>query len=303
MAQLEAPDEIKQNNQVISTRIALALQDQLVGNITENLPHICACTYLADEKRRDIYDEKMREYEQCLVQQELERMPSSNPSFHPSMHPSFHPSMHPSFMPSVDPNATLNGTDLSLSLPEPVIESSLPTSSDNNIGSNNNTGSNNSTEKEPIQCDKPESLQTEAIEMAIQNVFASQFKRCFDNPTNKSLNPFDGNSNICTEIGKTTTFQDHNISTSALLTEMKNCGSEALKIAEEYKLDYAIIKSLSDASLSWNWIRCTGNGFDVGYQARKNLNQLFVSSVFDLLFGTVSCSLSHLALLHCRILG
>ena len=282
LAQLEGPEELIQNNKVISTRLALALQEQLVGNITENLPHICACTYLADEMRRDRYDEKMREYEQCLEQQELERMPSSNPSFQPSM--------HPSFMPSVDPNATLNRTDSSL----PVIIESNETKS-----SNNTTGSNNSTKKEPIQCgDKPESLQTQTIEFAIQRVFLSQFKRCAENPTNRSLNPF-GDSAICTEIGKTAAFGDHNISTSDLLMEMKNCGSEALKIAEDYKLSNAIDKSLSDASPSWNWNRCTSRdktkSGDLGYQTRTNLNQLFVSSSFDSLLEL--CNILSLSLI------
>jgi hypothetical protein len=294
LAQLEGPEELVQNNKIMSTRIALALQDELVGNITENLPHICACTYLADEMQRGRYEEKMQEYEQCLEQQELERMPSSNPSFQPSM--------YPTSFPSVDPNATLNRTDSS-SLPV-IIESSTTEPSNNTAG-----GSNNSTKKEPTECIKPKSLQTQTIEFAIQRVFSTQFKRCVENPTNTSPSTLFGNSSICNEIGKATSFGNLDISTSDLLTEMKNCGSEALEIAADYRLSNAIEKGLADASPSWNWNRCTSreekaNNEDIRYQTRKNLNQLFVSFVCDSLSGLCFVlSTNNISCPICRIHG
>lgn len=267
MAQFEGPGEIDHNNDVISTRIALALQDQLVGNITENLPYLCACTYLKEIKKRGIYDEKEAKYEQCLEDQKLQREPST--------YPSFQPSMNPSFIPSMDPNATslaLNGTADSTSI-LPIIEPS-PTIS------TSNTTASNSTKNEPIVCKKPKSLQTETIESAIQEVFESQFKRCEDIPQNTRLNSFD--SDDCYDAFE----DDIELNTTDLLKDMNECGTEALKIADNYKLESVITKSLSDASLSWNWNRCTDNSDDWEQKAAKNLNQIFVSSLFDSLFGT-----------------
>lgn len=267
LAQLEGPGEIDHNNDVISTRIALALQGQLVGNITENLPYLCACTYLKETKKQDVYDEKQANYEQCLKDQALQREPSTYPSLQPSMNPSFIPSMNPN-----STTLTLNGTDSTSILP--VIESSSP------IVSNNTTASNNSTENKPIVCTKPKSLQTETIESAIQEVFESQFKRCEDIPQNTRSNAF--GTGACYDVFEIST----ELNTTDLLKEMNECGIEALKIADDYKLESVITKSLSDASLSWNWNRCTNNSGDLGQKTAKNLNQLFVSSLFDSLFGT-----------------
>ena len=261
LAQLEGPGEIEHNDNVISTRIALALQDELVGNITENLPYLCACTYLKEKEQQWIFDEKKLKYDQCLERQELQRRPSTSPSFQPSM--------HPSFIPSMDPNATtstLNGT-------APILESS-PT-----ITTNNTTASNNSTKNEPIVCTEPKSLQTLTIESAIQEVFESQFKRCEHIPQNISSNPLDTGA-VCDDA-----IEDSiELNTGYLLKEMKKCGSEALEIADDYKLRSVIIKSLSEASLSWNWNRCAASG-DWAQKTKTNLNQLFVSSLVVLLFG------------------
>lgn len=265
MAQLEGPGEIEHNNDVISTRIALALQDQLVGNITENLPYLCACTYLKKTKKQNVYDEKQAKYEQCLVDQALQREPSAYPSFQPSLNPSF-----------MNPNSTtltLNGTADSASILPPTEPS--PT-----ISTSNTTASNNSTTNEPIICKKPKSLQTETIESAIQEVFESQFKRCEDIPQNTRTNAF--GTGACYDVYGDNT----EVNTGDLLKEMSECGTEALKIADDYMLESVITKSLSDASLSWNWNRCTVNSGDLGQKTAKNLNQLFVSSLFDSLFGT-----------------
>lgn len=265
LAQLEGPGEIEHNNDVISTRIALALQDQLVGNITENLPYLCACTYLKETKKQNVYDEKQAKYEQCLVDQALQREPSAYPSFQPSLNPSF-----------MNPNSTtltLNGTADSASILPPTEPS--PT-----ISTSNTTASNNSTTNEPIICKKPKSLQTETIESAIQEVFESQFKRCEDIPQNTRTNAF--GTGACYDVYGDNT----EVNTGDLLKEMSECGTEALKIADDYMLESVITKSLSDASLSWNWNRCTVNSGDLGQKTAKNLNQLFVSSLFDSLFGT-----------------
>eukprot|EP00984_Skeletonema_dohrnii_P010789 scaffold4233_cov142-Skeletonema_dohrnii-CCMP3373.AAC.32 len=280
LAQLEGPDEIIYNNDVISTQIALALQDQLIGNITETLPYICACTYLADKKQQGIFDERMEEYQLCLWEQGNQSMPSSYPSFQPSNQPSFTPSLNPT---ATNVTLTLNGTDSSSILP--IIESS-PTISSNNFTTSSNNSTTNENE-EPIVCKKPKSLQTQTIEFAIQRVFISQFKRCDLNLnlTNKNLTNTSteslGDGAICAEIGKSTIFEDMSMSTNDLLTEMKTCGSEALEIADDYKLKSVITKSLAEASPSWNWNRCnsrnktTNREGDLAYQTKTNLNQLF----------------------------
>jgi len=272
LAQLEGPGEIEYNNDVISTRIALALQDQLMGNLTANLPHLCACTYLADKKQQGIFDERMKQYDQCLENQRLQMMPSSYPSFQPSMLPSFTPSMNP----------TVTNETLTTSSILPIIQSSQ------SISSNNITGSKNSTSNEPIVCRKPKSLQTQTIEFAIQRVFISQFKRCEGLNLPNISSDSSGNGTVCTEIGKTTAFESLNVSTGDLLMEMKNCGNDALNITKDYNLTNVITKSLSDASPSWNWNRCKSRNKTTAREENlaSNLNQLFVSCVFDALFGT-----------------
>jgi len=121
LAQLEGPGEVANNNDIISTRVALALQDQVMGNITENLPHLCLCTYLMEKTFQDIFDKEMQRYEQCLEEQTLQRMPSSNPSFQPSSQPSFIPSLNPN---STNVTLIFNGTDDSASA-LPIIDSNL----------------------------------------------------------------------------------------------------------------------------------------------------------------------------------
>mmetsp|Transcript_13012 Transcript_13012/g.22196 ORF Transcript_13012/g.22196 Transcript_13012/m.22196 type:complete len:681 (-) Transcript_13012:107-2149(-) len=266
LAQLEGPGEIEYNNDVISTRIALALQDQLIGNLTENLPHLCACTYLADKTQQGIFDKRMEENEQCLKEQQLQMMPSSYPSFQPSMLPSFTPSMNPNKTNETLTLAT-NGTSSIL----PIIESSQ------SMSSNNITGSKNSTSNEPIVCRKPKSLQTQTIEFAIQRVFISQFKRCEGLNLPNISSDSSGNGTVCTEIGKTTAFESLNVSTGDLLMEMKNCGNDALNITKDYKLTNVITKSLSDASPSWNWNRCKSRNKTTAREENlaSNLNQLF----------------------------
>ena len=262
LAQLEGPGEIEYNNDVISARIALALQDQLIGNITMNLPHICACTYLTDKMYQDIFDEQTQEYEQCLENQRLQKMPSSYPSFHPTIQPSLSPTIQPSL------SNTTNNLTASVGIETPIIESS-----DSNELSTSATN-------EPIVCAEPKSRQKSAIEFAIQNVFTSQFKPCLsaDNLMNFTSNPF-SDSAICTETGMTTTFDDIGVTTEDLLMEMKTCGNDALSIGADYKLTSVITRGLADSSPSWNWNRCT-------LRVKKNrtkddvamsLNQLFVS--------------------------
>lgn len=280
LAQLEGPGEVANNNDVISTRVALALQDQVMGNITENLPHLCLCTYLTEKKFQDIFDKEMQRYEQCLEEQTLQRMPSSNPSFQPSSQPSFIPSLNPN---STNVTLIFNGTDDSASA-LPIIDSNLMISSNNSAGATNITESNNTTDNEPIiVCVEPKSLRNSVIEFAIQRVFISQFKSCLDNPRNISADPV-GSGEVCTKTGEKAKFEDIEVSTEDLLMEMKNCGKEALNIAERYMLTSVITKSLSDATPSYNWNRCalrnaTGEQ-DLSEKTVMNLNQLFVSSFF-----------------------
>ena len=273
-ADLESHGEIEANNAIFAAKAAVTFQEQLVGNITVNLPRMCTCSYLHEQQYEEKINEQQAEYEQCLEQQRLQLMPSSSPSLQPSNQPSL--------------NGTINnGTDESVPL-LPILDSS-PTS--------------NSTTKEgntPIVCkEPPPSLNAQMLTFAIQRVFVSQLKRCVDlsDIATNLTSSFD-NVTVCSDLtdpnlaalcdwerycDQRLKFQDLVISPEDLLNKMDVCGQDALDIAKEYRMENITKPGLVDESITWNWNRCAfrtkknqTKAKEVGDQITSNLNQLLV---------------------------
>lgn len=279
-ADLESRGEIEANNEIFAAKAAVAFQEQMMGNITANLPLLCTCSYLHELQYEEKINEQQAEYEQCLEQQRLQLMPSSSPSLQPSNQPSL--------------NVTINnGTDEESIPLLPILDSS-PTSSNNDTINSTKEGNT------PIVCkEPPPSLNTPMLTFAIQRVFVSQMKRCVDlSDIATNLNSSFDNVTVCSDLtdpklaalcdwdqycDQRLKFQDLVISPEDLLNKMDVCGQEALDIAKEYRMENISKPGLVDESVSFNWNRCAfrtkknqTKAEEVGDQITSNLNQLLV---------------------------
>ena len=274
-ADLESRGEIEANNEIFAAQAAVLFQEQLVGNITINLPRMCTCTYLHELQYEEKINGQQAEYEQCLEQQRLQLMPSSTPSLQPSNQPTS--------------NGTINnGTDEESIPLLPILDSPNDTI---NFTKEGNT---------PIVCkEPPPSSNAHMLTFAIQRVFVNQMKRCVslsDIVTN--LNSSFDNVTVCSDLtdpklaalcdwnlycDQRLKFQGLVISPEDLLNKMDVCGQEALDIAKEYRMENISKPGLVDESVSFNWNRCAfrtkknqTKAEEVGDQITSNLNQLLV---------------------------
>ena len=65
LAMLEAPNEIDENNKFLGYKHTKGLENMVNQRIAEDLPYICACTFLRDAEQQKLNEE----YEECLAEE------------------------------------------------------------------------------------------------------------------------------------------------------------------------------------------------------------------------------------------
>jgi len=235
------PGEIDTNNDIIATKMALQFNVELGKRLTEELPFVCACTFLTEEEQR-ILDER---YENCLAEEEL------NPA---------------------EAVAALNAAAMNKNITNSTIFSVGSNSTTNSsaslfaVGNSSDSPTANPSRRPtspPInfrsKCIKPPDLESFAIEQTIQELFANRFS-CGGNI---SLGGPQLNVTLCSSkhINETTSQfpKTMTVSPEDMFTSLNNCGKTADAIVDAYRMTDIIVSELISSDVTFNWIRCSAS--------------------------------------------
>ena len=236
LATLEAPGEVLTNNDIIATASAVALQEELLDTITEELPTICSNVFWL-EKSIEL------PFQECLA------APTDSLS---------------DGVIGTDGNIT-NTSSTNSTTSDGVI------GTDGNITNSTNgttpiTNSTNGTTP-IVNCTEPPSLEGAVIEGTIQQVFVGNLAQCSFLQQNNTSSNNNNNSTpamqLLQKVIANSTLNNVSLPTeltiefSDLQYFMGKCGNEALQVIGEYQFEDIIDPGLLSSSVSFDWIRCT----------------------------------------------
>ena len=238
------PGEIDTNNDIIATKMAMQINVVLGKRITEELPFICACTFLTEEEQR-ILDEG---YEDCLAEEELNPTMAAEAA-------------------AAAPNAT-NSTIFSVGSNSTTNSSAPLFDVGNSSDSPTDNPSRGPTSPPTIfrsKCIKPPDLESFAIEETIQKLFVSRFP-CRDPHNISEIQPLRGpkqNVTLCSskQINETSSQfpRRMRISPEDMFDSLTACGQAAEAIVDAYRMTDIIVSELISSGITFNWIRCSAS--------------------------------------------